>query len=981
MFAVFSKLNPMQRNCVGLQITLSLLLIFLSFSNLAHAQYCVSSGTCGNAAIKRVDVLGDNGSAIANSSICSGYSNFTKLQVEMSLAGAPYILTMATTTLTGNAYAYVDWNQDRDFSDPGEDYSTVITNGPVNFAITPPANALPGLKRLRLITNGGITVSYPPPPNGCGVRGTPGETEDYTIFLNSVLAPIPSCVPVGATPTNNSSICLATDSIRWSAAANADGYLFSLFEGGTTLVNKDTVRGTSHVLKPFITNNKAYKWIALPYNSDGKALGCDTLTFKTYPNPDPIADVLPAFQTSVCQNAVFSLDGNPSLGSTPYTHSWNGARNVLLSDTAVVKPAYNTSTPGTNSFTYTVTDANGCSAKDSIYVTVKEGPAYTQVIAIPQEICTGGDVSLQIKDKRGSVSWTVSPSGAIGSYNAITLNYLNDSTDFTTMNTAGRFFFKGLLDYNGCSKLTDTVQVIVKQTPDKPLISPENVMLCEGQSATITTTNFTSGITWDDDLATANRSLVVSKEGFYVATANIAGCTSSSDPVEVTIRPVPAIPTIQVIGKNPACPGETVELKSSSATNNTWSTGESAQSIFITSTGIVRVTVGNSFGCSSNSLVETVEFNAPPLKPIISTSATGPICDGKSIILTSSHNGSNTWSTGETTKTIAASASGNYSVTAYNTTRCTSTSTAYNLVVYPLPAKPSISQTPPGPVCVGSTVELRSSSAQAYRWNTGSAVDKITVSNSGDYAVSISDANGCENTSAVYKLIFNPIPAKPTISASSILCIGSPADLTSSAVGNNLWSNGSMNQSISITTDGDYAVTFTDNKGCLNTSDVFRAVFNQVPAAPTITQSADTLTANGVGVRYQWYDSNGPLAGVNSSRYVPTVTGEYFVTVISAQGCESDQSMGLWFSGTGIFNRPASQQLKIYPNPSNGQFEVVLPAASTGQWTLLDISGRVVKQQHFNGSKLNISETLSKGVYLLQVTVGDTAFIQRVEVN
>lgn len=142
------------------------------FGTVAFGQYCSASGGCGGEYIKDVQV-GD----IDNTGTgCDGYADYTLLSAGMEI-GTGYPITV----LNGDGWVWqetcgiwVDWNQDEDFDDSGEDIT--VNGGPVTFTatITPPADANLGDTRMR------IRIRHSGDPEPCGETGY-GEVEDYTI--------------------------------------------------------------------------------------------------------------------------------------------------------------------------------------------------------------------------------------------------------------------------------------------------------------------------------------------------------------------------------------------------------------------------------------------------------------------------------------------------------------------------------------------------------------------------------------------------------------------------------------------------------------------------------------------------------------------------------------------------------------------------------------------------------------------------------
>ncbi len=103
------------------------------------------------------------------------------------------------------------------------------------------------------------------------------------------------------------------------------------------------------------------------------------------------------------------------------------------------------------------------------------------------------------------------------------------------------------------------------------------------------------------------------------------------------------------------------------------------------SAGSYSISFQSSAGCSSNTLLQNLNDPTPPTTPTITASGPLEICEGETVTLTSSSTTGNTWSTGETTASIAISLPGSYSVTYTNPSGCSATSTSVAVVTNPLP--------------------------------------------------------------------------------------------------------------------------------------------------------------------------------------------------------------------------------------------------------------------------------------------------------
>jgi len=200
--------------------------------------------------------------------------------------------------------------------------------------------------------------------------------------------------------------------------------------------------------------------------------------------------------------------------------------------------------------------------------------------------------------------------------------------------------------------------------------------------------------------------------------------------------------------------------------------------------------------------------------PVVSAGADVAICTGNSTVLTASGATTYTWSTGQTGASITVDPTTNttYTVTGFN--GACSVTDSVDVTVYPLPTV-SISGTLT--YCVGASTTLDAGAGFAsYSWSSGETTQTISAT-AGNYTVTVTDSNGCSNTSAQVSVTELALPTV-AISGTLFYCAGSNTTLTATAgLSSYLWSSGETTQSITATA-GSYTVTGTDANGCSTTS-------------------------------------------------------------------------------------------------------------------------------------------------------------------
>jgi hypothetical protein len=291
-----------------------------------------------------------------------------------------------------------------------------------------------------------------------------------------------------------------------------------------------------------------------------------------------------------------------------------------------------------------------------------------------------------------------------------------------------------------------------------------------------------------------------------------------------------------------------------------------------------------------------------------------------------------------------------------------------------IPAQPTFT-TANTTVCQGTTqiYSVSSVGATSYTWTlpngwTGSSTtDSIQVSagtNGG--TITVIAHNGCGSSPA--QSINITVNALPTVSAnatSTSVCQGSQVTLTGSGAASYTWDNGVTNGvAFTPTATTTYTVTGTDANGCSNSAQITVTV-NPLPNI-TVSNNANTLTANQAGATYQWIDcnnNNAPISGATSQNFTPTTSGSYAVIII-LNGCV-DTSACQTVTITGVDTQALSKQVfSIYPNPNRGNFTI--QSTKGGVLELMDVTGKVINTYTITNTQQTVQENIPAGMYFVR---------------
>lgn len=516
-------------------------------------------------------------------------------------------------------------------------------------------------------------------------------------------------------------------------------------------------------------------------------------------------------------------------------------------------------------YTLEVSDTAGCSTVSDA-VTVNVGPCTFNATVNSATICPGDCANITATISSGTppytYTWNPGTLSGAGPHNvcpAGTTTYYVTVTD-AALNSA---------------TASGTVTVNTPSTVD----AGNNVAICNGNNTTLTASGASSYV-WDNGLGTGTSHVVSpSSSTTYTVTGTDANGCTDTDQVTVTVN---NSPTPTITGSLTFCSGFSTTLDAGSGYSSyLWTGGSTLQSLVVNSAGTYYVTVTDGNGCSGTT--SAVVTQSSTLSPSISGILA--ICSSNATTLDAGSGYADyLWSPGgATTQTISASATGTYSVTVSDGGGCTGTASV-NVNAYSNPT-PSIAGS--NSFCFGDTITLDAGAGySSYNWLPAATAQTYTVTVGGNYAVTVTDANGCSGTDAV------TVTAYPGVTLSfgggvTDFCSGDTVvvDAGPGFVSYD-WSNGDNTQIVYLTTGGTYIVSVTDANGCGDTSAI--SLNEHISPVPDVTgnlsfcQGDSSLLDAGAGFNsYLWFTPN---YETTQSIYV-LYSGVYYVVVNDAFGC------------------------------------------------------------------------------------------------
>ncbi|MBL4656993.1 MAG: T9SS type A sorting domain-containing protein, partial [Flavobacteriales bacterium] len=570
----------------------------------------------------------------------------------------------------------------------------------------------------------------------------------------------------------------------------------------------------------------------------------DDVIITSYPSPTATGTPTNATCNGSCDGMIFLSTAG---GTAPYTYLWSNAATTQ-----------NISGLCAGTYEVTVTDANGCTAFDSLGVT--EPAAMTQASSYTDNTCFG------------SCDGTATITTVLGGTGAYTYLWDDPSaqTNAAAVGLCAGTYTCNITDANGC---TLPVVKVISEPPALALTMSGTNASCPGTCDGTSTATAAGGVSpytflWDN-AATTQTITSLCAGGRVVTVTDNNGCqvidtdtvldpaaiTSSSsvsicagdsimlsgafqtnagvyvdlwtpvggcDSTVTTTLTVNALPTPNLGPDSTVVSSTTLDAGVYAA--YIWSTGDTIQMITISVTGTYSVVVTDANGCTgTDAVLITVIPPAGPTASATPTSATcNGVCDGTGIGTATGGTLPYTYSwndpMAQTNATAVGLCAGTYMFVVIDALALSDTAS----IIVTEPAAISTSNSPT--ICSGDSLFAGS----AYQTTTGTYIDTMV------------SVGGCDSVVTTNLTVSAPITVNlgPDTTVIGGITLDAGAGFVSY-----LWSTAETTQTILVSSSGTYSVVVTDAGACTG-NDAVVVTVNAL--APTVSASGTNASCNGI---------------------------------------------------------------------------------------------------------------------------------------
>ncbi len=286
-------------------------------------------------------------------------------------------------------------------------------------------------------------------------------------------------------------------------------------------------------------------------------------------------------------------------GTGPYTYKWSSLPTQFISNDSIANPYTipDDKYSGQALFTVDITDALGCSIRDTVFVNVTQAPsAYFRTTPT---VCQNDTVDYGVTGADFyQYKWTIVGGDPIGPINRQNVRVRWTQAGFGKID---------LVVYDPVSNCTSsgTNTTIVNPNPTPKITVNGVTTICTGSGVTTILDAGPGYVQYRWSSGETTQKIIVTHGGDYVVFVRDAnGCRNKSEPVRI-LEVSPPKPVIS--GPLKICGGVKAQLHATPGFRQyAWNTGETDSVITITGPGNYSVMVSDTIGCTGVSEVYTV---------------------------------------------------------------------------------------------------------------------------------------------------------------------------------------------------------------------------------------------------------------------------------------------------------------------------------------------------------------------------------------
>lgn len=290
-------------------------------------------------------------------------------------------------------------------------------------------------------------------------------------------------------------------------------------------------------------------------------------------------------------------------------------------------------------------------------------------------------------------------------------------------------------------------------------------------------------------------------------------------------------------------------------------------------------------------------------------------------------------------------------------------------------------------VCNGDSVMIAGGGTgyAQYLWSNGASTINISVTQSGNYSLFVTDHYNCRDTSNSITVEVDG-PQIPVLNTTDTLKACENDSIYLSVVDPQatvayVWNTGDTIDQILLSQTGYYFVMAMDSNGCTAYSDTIAFYILPLPTAPHITLQNDTLFATASADSFQWFFDGIPISNSNVNVLVPTASGRYSVVVTDDNGCTSPPA-DFYYYLTISDSLTTANTWHLFPNPVNDVLVVSVSEKNTQPLhiSLHDVNGgekSVLITSQGNSWLVDIA-ALPPAIYYLRISTFNGIHYQRI---